>query len=340
MQALATATGTPDIRRTRRRGADFLYRQQVLAGAPGFREAYRTDPTGGWCLGRPWQGWPLIDCTAEAALGVLVVDGERADAQAIGNAVGFILRGQNRDGGFASYEARRCLAGVEWFNSSEMFTDAMNEKSFVECTTSCIAALAACRKRLPGDLDQAVGRAIARGAVWLRRRQASDGSWMGNWGVHFIYGTLFGIRGLVAAGAGPGDPALASGVPMAAGPRQRGDGGWGEHHSGCVLHRYVPNDESQVLQTAWALTALLEAQDPDWGAQSRAAQHLADMQNADGSWPNQGVAGVFGRTGLLDYTLYRQYFPLHALGLYEQRRRARTAYEAVPRRPPAAASAR
>ena len=34
------------------------------------------------------------------------------------------------------------------------------------------------------------------------------------------------------------------------------------------------------------------------------------------------MAGVFFRTALLDYVLYRQYFPLHALGLYEQRRRA------------------
>ena len=42
-----------------------------------------------------------------------------------------------------------------------------------------------------------------------------------------------------------------------------------------------------------------------------------------GTWPKQDMTGVFFRTALLDYVLYRQYFPLHALGLYEQRRCAR-----------------
>ena len=32
------------------------------------------------------------------------------------------------------------------------------------------------------------------------------------------------------------------------------------------------------------------------------------------------MVGVFFRTALLDYVLYRQYFPLDALGLYERRR--------------------
>ena len=36
------------------------------------------------------------------------------------------------------------------------------------------------------------------------------------------------------------------------------------------------------------------------------------------TWPEYSFA-----RRCLDYVLYRQYFPLHALGLYEQRRRAR-----------------
>jgi len=55
----------------------------------------------------------------------------------------------------------------------------------------------------------------------------------------------------------------------------------------------------------------------------RGARFLFDAQDADGGWPKQDMAGVFFRTALLDYVLYRQYFPLWALGLYEQRRRAR-----------------
>ena len=138
----------------------------------------------------------------------------------------------------------------------------------------------------------------------------------------FIYGTLFGIRGLLAAGARPGDPALRSACRWLL-ERQREDGGWGEHHSGCLTGRYVPHGESQVIQSAWAMMALLEAGDPDWAAISRGARFLLEAQDGEGAWPKQDMAGVFFRTALLDYVLYRQYFPLHALGLYERRRRNR-----------------
>jgi len=137
-----------------------------------------------------------------------------------------------------------------------------------------------------------------------------------------VYGTLFGIRGLLAAGAQPGDPALRSACRWLS-EHQREDGGWGEHHSGCLTGRYVQHEESQVIQTAWALSALIEAGESNWTSISRGAHFLLDMQRPDGTWPKQDMAGVFFRTALLDYVLYRQYFPLHALGLYEQRRRSR-----------------
>ena len=135
-------------------------------------------------------------------------------------------------GGFGSYEAQRSRIGLEWLNPAEMFGDSMTEHSFVECTASCLAALAACRENFAPAANGEMTRAIARAEEWLRRTQASDGSWRGVWGIQFIYGTLFGVRGLVAAGARPGDPALRLACRWLL-DRQRADGGWGEHHSGC-----------------------------------------------------------------------------------------------------------
>ncbi len=322
LQALAAVPEQDGVGNARRHGTDFLLRNQIVTSFDGFREAHRTDPKGGWCFAGGWHGWPVSDCTAEAVLGIIAAHGEATDTNALGDAVGFMLRGQNRDGGFGSYEARRSAFGLEWLNPAEMFGDSMTEHSFVECTASCLAALAACGGHFPQIADRAVTGAISRGDAWLRRTQESDGSWRGVWGVQFIYGTLFGIRGLLAAGARPGDPALRSACRWLL-DRQREDGGWGEHHSGCLTGRYVPHRESQVIQTAWALIALIEAGDPGWTAISRGAQFLLDTQEADGGWPRQDMAGVFFRTALLDYVLYRQYFPLHALGLYERRRRDR-----------------
>ena len=333
LQALATVPDLDGVGDALRKGAAFLRGQQVDASFEGYREAYRTDPEGGWCFPGAWHGWPVSDCTAEAVLGILAADPEAASEQALGAAVQFMLRTRNRDGGFGSYEAQRSAFDLEWLNPAEMFGDSMTERSYVECTASCLAALAACKERFPQVTDRALADAIARANAWLRRVQASDGSWRGVWGVQFIYGTLFGIRGLLAAGARVGDPALRLACRWLL-DRQRQDGGWGEHHRGCLTGRYVEHQESQVIQTAWALIALLEAGDSNWSAITRGARFLMDAQDADGTWPKQDMAGVFFRTALLDYVLYRQYFPLHALGLYEQRRRARLDLTPFPPPPP------
>ena len=322
LQALAGVSGNSGVAAALDKGSAFLRSQQIRDSIAGYRTAYRNDPQGGWCFAGVWHGWPVTDCTAEAVLGLLAIHPETRDPVALGEAVAFMLRGQNRDGGFGSYEARRSRIGLEWLNPAEMFGESMTEHSYVECTASCLAALANCRRHVPAVVDDKAARAIRRSDAWLRRNQAIDGSWRGVWGVQFIYGTMFGIRGLVAAGARAGDPALRLACRWLL-DRQRADGGWGEHHSGCLTGRFVPHQKSHVVQTAWALIALLEAGESNWAAISRGAKFLADSQSPDGSWPRQDMVGVFFRTALLDYVLYRQYFPLHALALYETRHRSR-----------------
>ena len=323
LQALSTVPEVEGVSDALKRGTAYLRQQQINHSFPGFREAYRNDPKGGWCFAERWHGWPVTDCTAEAVLGVIAADRTAVSETALRDAVRFMLRGQNRDGGFGSYESQRSAIDLERINPAEMFGESMTEHSYVECTASCLAALAACREHFPGVIDHAAERAMARGDAWLRRTQAEDGSWRGVWGVQFVYGTFFGIRGLLAGGAKPGDPALQSACQWLV-DRQREDGGWGEHHSGCLTAQYVPHDESQVIQTAWALIGLLEAGDSNWSAIARGASFLIETQEADGTWPKQDMAGVFFRTALLDYVLYRQYFPLHALGLYEEQRKVRS----------------
>ncbi len=325
LQALASLPEKSGVSGAIERGVEFLLGEQIATSLDQFHEACRVDPKGGWCFAGGWHGWPVSDCTAEAVLGLVAAHGDGVDPSVLGNAADFMLRTQNPDGGFGSYEARRSPFGLEWMNPAEMFGESMTEHSFVECTASCIAALAVCRDRIPEISHRsAVADSIVRGALWLRRNQTADGSWRGVWGVQYIYGTLFGIRGLVASGVSPTDPALRTACRWLL-TCQREDGGWGEHHSGCLSGRYVPHEQSQVIQTAWALIALLEAGEADWAAISRGAGFLIEAQDADGAWPKQDMAGVFFRTALLDYVLYRQYFPLHALGLYERRRRKRLA---------------
>ena len=319
LQALATLPKFDRVSDSMKRGASFLNTQQIRESFTGYNEAFRNDPKGGWCFAGIWHGWPVSDCTAEATLGILAADSQSIDSTALSDAIQFMLRCQNRDGGFGSYEARRSRIDLEWMNPAEMFGESMTEKSYVECTASCVAALAAIRLHRPEMMSRDANDAIDQANTWIRREQSNDGSWRGVWGVQFIYGTMFGIRGLLASGVHESDPAIRSACRWIL-DQQLADGGWGEHHSGCKTGRYVAHDASQVIQTAWALIALLEANDSNWGAISKGVKFLVDSQRSDGSWPQQDMAGVFFRTALLDYELYRQYFPLHALGLYKQRR--------------------
>lgn len=304
------------------RADEFLASQQITEATGREAEHFRLDPRGGWCFAGVWHGWPVSDCTAEAVCARLSLSTPRMRRDEVVRAVEFMLRTQCSDGGFGSYEARRVDVPLEWMNPAEMFGDSMTEKSYVECTASCIAALAEVRRLHPSVLPDEIDRAIQRAAQCLRSLQKSDGSWVGVWGVLHVYGTMFGVRGLLAAGVPPHDPAIRRACAFLR-ARQKPDGGWGEHFTSIYARRYVEHSESQYVQTAWAMTALLEAHDPDFAAVERAAAFLAGAQRPDGTFDKQDPEGLFFHSALLDYVLYRRYFPLWALGLFESRRKAR-----------------
>lgn len=325
VQALTAAAPHFDVTDATERADDFLASQQIRQPqAVDYGRYHRIDPRGGYCFAGVWHGWPVSDCTAEALVARLEGPVGHATEQEMVEGVRFILRTQCPNGGFGSYEPFRPPIDLEWLNPAEMFGDSMTEHPYVECTASCVAALAAFRSRFPTVMTNRVKEAIHRGVACIRSHQRPDGNFAGNWGVHFIYGTMFGIRGLLAGGVPPQNPAVRKACRWLR-ARQRPDGSWGESHRSSLEDRYLPHAEGQVIQTAWALSALLEARDPDFDAIHRAACFLAERQRPDGTWPKEDPAGVFFHTALLHYELYRAYFPVWALGLYESRRLEREA---------------
>ncbi|MFW5920867.1 MAG: prenyltransferase/squalene oxidase repeat-containing protein, partial [Polyangiales bacterium] len=297
------------------------------------------DPKGGWTFAGVWHGWPVSDCTAEAILAMLEAPEHRPSRAMVEDAVRFILKRQNADGGFGSYEAKRPRRiELEWLNPAEMFGDSMTEHSYLECTVSCLTALVRVREHFPDVTPRAIDRAVERAARFAREAQHDDGKWPTAWGVGYIYATMFGVRGLLAAGATPDDPAVRKACRWLL-ERQLPDGSWGESHEGCLRNEWVSMDHGHPIQTAWALTTLLEAREPSEAPLERAAAWLAAEQRDDGEWPEREMVGIFFHTALLHYRHYKRYFPVWALGLYEQHSKRYEASRGADERTAATATA-
>jgi 2,3-oxidosqualene cyclase len=313
-----------------RRAYAFLRDAQMTRELPRWWDEDRDPIIGGGCFSDGAHRWPVSDCTAEAVSALLVVDGraelappagERIAPARLAAAAEFILRRQNADGGFATYERRRGSAWLERLNPSEMFGRCMTERSYVECTASAIGALARLRAAERALVSPRLEGAIERGARFLRRAQRADGSVPGFWGINFTYGAFHFVEGLRAVGVAAADPALARAAAWLV-AHQRADGGWGEHHSGCRDNRYVEHPESQPVMTAWALLALLEVLEPTAEPVRRGIEWLVTRQHPDGGWPPGAVNGVFFGSAMLDYRLYPVYFPAWALARWAARSRA------------------
>jgi lanosterol synthase len=307
-----------------RRAYRWLAATQMQEELPSHEKQRREPILGGWCFSDGQHRWAVSDCTAEALSAILaahdagvIAENERLSDERLTQAVEFILRRQNDDGGFGSYEKRRGSQLLEWINPSEMYGNCMTERSYTECTASCVAALSRFRAHFPTLLGDRIEDAVARGVELLRSRQLADGSYLGFWGVNFTYGCFHVIEALRAAGVSAGDPAIARACEWLL-EKQKRDGGWGEHWKSCMTDSYVEHPESQAAMTAWALLALAECLPPSTPALQRGFECLRRMQQADGSWPRQSQSGVFFATALLDYRLYKDVFPTWALARVAQ----------------------
>jgi 2,3-oxidosqualene cyclase len=313
------AAGDAEAVEAVRRGAGFLRSTQIRDDLPPGAAGWRDPIRGGWCFSDGAHRWPVSDCTAEAVGALLAAEGagrvpaeDRLPPTRLAEAVSFILARQNVDGGFGTYERRRGPLWLEALNLSEMFGQCMTERSYVECTASCVGALAEVRAAHPALETAALEAALARGVRFLRSTQQPDGAVPGFWGINVSYGLFHFVRGLRAAGVPRDDPALIAAARWLVGA-QRADGGWGEHHRGSLEGRYVEHPESQAVMTSWALLALMEILPPGADPIERGVAWLMGRQRPDGGWPEEAVNGVFFGSAMLDYRLYRSYFPAWAL---------------------------
>jgi squalene/oxidosqualene cyclase-like protein len=325
-QAIARAPLNARSRPMLEAALGYLEAQQVLEDVPERERCFRHQSRGGWPFSSREHGWPISDCTAEglkACLAIESVIGRSIPRARLDAAVELMLSLQNQDGGWATYELTRGPAWLEQLNASDCFRDIMIDYSYVECTSACVQALVAYRERF-GSTPHAerIAGALRRGREFLEKAQRVDGSWEGSWGVCYTYGTWFGVLGLKAAGMTDDAPAIRRACAFLC-SHQRTDGSWGESPESCVRRYYVPTEQGQAVMTAWATLALVAAGQGRSPAVDRAVRFLVQRQLDDGSFPAEGIAGVFNKTCAIHYDNYLKIFPLWALAEAERCRAPR-----------------
>ncbi|WP_019415281.1 squalene--hopene cyclase [Paenisporosarcina sp. TG20] len=159
---------------------------------------------------------------------------------------------------------------------------------------------------------------IKLGVNWLLDHQEPNGSWYGRWGICYIYGSWAAITGLVAAGISQDHPSILKSLKWLR-DIQNPDGGWGESCKSDKMKTYVSLGASTLTHTAWALDALIAAEEKVTPEIVRGINYILennDKEDWTTAYPKgQGMAGSF----YIHYHSYRYIFPLIALAHYQKK---------------------
>ena len=290
---------------------------------------------GAWAFERANNFYPDLDDTAVALIVLARFRDHVGDqpllVESLELARKWVLGMQSSNGGWAAFDRdndKTLLTQIPFCD----FGEALDPPS-VDVTAHVLEAfgwLGMARE------DPAVTKALA----YVRAQQEPEGSWFGRWGVNHIYGTGAVLPALMAIGEDMQAPYVRKAADWIV-VHQNPDGGWGESCGSYMDDTLRGKGVSTASQTAWALMALLATNSPVYqAAVSRGVDYLL-AQQVDGTWdepqytgtgfPGYGVGlrikltqqdlterlqqgAELSRGFMINYNMYRHYFPLMALG--------------------------
>ena len=314
----------------------WLMERQILTPGDWQVRAKNVQP-GGWAFEFHNDLYPDIDDSAVVIVALLLADlgaGEAAKGDVVRRGVDWMTALQCTNGGWAAFDKdnnRKYMVDLPFCDFGETL-----DPPSADVTGHVLEMLGRCgygREHPP----------VEKGYRFLRSQQEDNGSWFGRWGVNYIYGAGAVLPGLQAIGENMSRPYVRKAVEWLL-EHQNGDGGWGESCGSYVdpaLHGVGPSTASQ---TAWALLGLLAAGEVNHPAVRAGVEYLAKTQQDDGTWdepyftgtgfPGYGVGAQGSRTNeqervrrqgldmgssfMINYHLYRNCWPLLALGRYRR----------------------
>jgi squalene-hopene/tetraprenyl-beta-curcumene cyclase len=318
-----------------RRALDWVLANEVRYAGDWTRKVKGVEPSG-WAFERANLHYPDIDDTAVALIVLArlprhLLDEPRIRAT-IDRALAWTLAMQSSNGGWAAFDKdndRLIITKIPFCD----FGEALDPPS-ADVTAHVLEALGL----LGFDRNHV---AVAHGYRFIRNEQEADGSWFGRWGVNYVYGTAAVLPALAAIGEDMTQPYVRAAADWLV-AHQNSDGGWGETCASYMDDALRGRGASTASQTAWALLALIATGNRDYERViRRGVGFLIDTQRADGTWDEPHYTGTgfpgygFGaridfrdqktreriaqgtelqRGFMINYNLYRHYFPLMALG--------------------------
>jgi squalene-hopene/tetraprenyl-beta-curcumene cyclase len=290
------------------RGARWLLEREVRRRGDWSEANPRLEP-GGWFFEYRNGFYPDTDDTAMVLMALAKTGqaGTAAGRPAAERALRWLLKMQNRDGGWAAFDRdinREVLTKVPFADHN-----AMLDPSCPDITARVLEALG--NYGYGPDHPQ-----VVRALAFLRETQEKFGGWVGRWGVNYVYGTWQVLLGLQKIGFDMQNPMVRRAVSWLKQVQQPG-GGWGETCRSYDDPLLAGQGTPTASQTAWALLALLAAGDGDSDAVRAGVEYLLSTQGDDGNWREELFTGTgFPKVFYLKYHLYRLYFPLMALARF------------------------
>ena len=298
-----------------RRAGQWLLHEQVLTG--GDWQAKNPDgPPGGWAFEFDNDTYPDVDDAAVVLMALHGIDlaDESTKERATDLGLRWTLSMQSANGGWASFDVdntKTFLTQIPFADFGELL-----DPPTADVTAHALELLG--RLGYRGDYPPA-----ERALAFLYALQEPDGSWWGRWGVNYIYGLGAVLPALAALGESMSQPYVRSAVHWLL-RHQLPDGGWGESADTYAQPSLRGAGPSTPSQTAWAVMALIAAGETESESVARGVAYLLKRQTSDGTWDEPQFTGTgFPTDFMINYHLYRQYFPLMALGRYQRARAAR-----------------
>ena len=293
------------------KATDWMLKTQTLDHGGDWQVKNPKTPPGGWPFEFHNLNYPDIDDTAMViiALHKMGLNTDQRMKHALKRGAEWTVSMQSKNGGWGSFDmdnTRRWVAEIPFCDFG-----AVLDPPTEDVTAHVVEMLG----RLGSDRKS---KPFEKGMAYLKATQEPDGSWWGRWGVNYIYGLGAVLPALKWSGEDMGQPYIRKAVRWLE-EHQQPDGGWGEGCESYLDPSLAGMGPSTASQTGWALLALVAAGEAGGEAARKGVEYLLNTQQSHGSWDEPQFTGTgFPGAFMINYHMYRDCWPLMALGQYRR----------------------